>query len=247
MTIRREFLASIGMAVVLAGCSSTPDENSSSTEPPTSLPTEERTTDSTPENGTVADTRETTQLQEAKTNLDVSIDQAEWVDKGVVVESIVSNRADVPTRSLELIVDWYDADGNFIDWDSKIVPALDTGKTWYLQIEPSTDRRIDDFEATARGIPLERDIPDGVEIRSRKIEDSGPQIVGILSNTRSSEVGVNVIATVYEEGWLTHAARVIQSRIPAGANWSFNIPLRVADANARPPGDEIELFVSTGL
>lgn len=247
MIARREFLVSAGGALALAGCSSTPEGDSNSTEPPTSPPTEERTTDSTPENGTIVDTTETTQPQEAKTDLDVSIDQAEWVEKGVVAESIISNRADVAIRSLELIVDWYDADGNFIDWDSKRVPALGTGKTWYLQIEPSTDRKIDAFEATARGIPLERDIPDGIEIQSSEVEDSGPQVVGILSNTQSSEVGVNVIATVYEEGWLTHAGRTTQSRIPAGANWSFNIPVRVADANDRSPGNEIELFVSSGL
>lgn len=90
MTIRREFLASVGMAVALAGCSSTPEENSNSTQSPTSPPTEEQTTNDTPGNETIADTTETTQPQEAKADLDVSIDQAEWVEKGVVAESIIT-------------------------------------------------------------------------------------------------------------------------------------------------------------
>jgi hypothetical protein len=92
MIARREFPVNAGVALALAGCSSTPDGDSNSTEPPTSPPTEERTTDSTPENGTIVDTTETTQPQEAKTDLDLSIDQAEWVEKGVVAESIISNR-----------------------------------------------------------------------------------------------------------------------------------------------------------
>jgi len=247
MTIRREFLASVGAAIALAGCSTTQEEGGTSTEPPTATTTPARTTGGTPGTERPTESVGTNEPQEVETDLNVSIDKAEWLQEGAVAEFIVSNREETPIRPLEFVVDWYDEEGNFIDWDSKAVPALGTGKTWYLHVEPSTDRVIDSFEATARGILGERDIPNGLEIQSKEVGGAGPGVVGILTNSRSSEVGISVVATVYGSGWLTHYGSKVQSRIPAGADWNFNIPIRVADANGRQPGDEIILYVSPTL
>jgi hypothetical protein len=245
MTIRREFLASVGAAIALAGCSSTQNENGASTEPPTATTTAERTTDATPATEPPTENVETDEPQEVETDLNVSIDQAGWLEEGATAEFIVSNREEVPIIPLEFIADWYDEEGNFIDWDRKITPALGTSKTWYLHMTPSTDRSIKSFEAVARGIPRERNIPDGVEIQSKEVANS--QVRGIISNTQDSETGISVIATVYDSGWLTHYGTTTQSRIPAGADWNFNISIRVADANVRPPGNEIVLYISRTL
>lgn len=147
-------------------------------------------------------------------------------------------------RQLELVVDWYDEGGNYLNWESVRVPALGSNKSWYVHVERSIDRLVDSFEATASGIPQERTVPDGLEIRSSEVNDVG-DVNGILSNTRSSEVGVNLVATVYDDdGWLTNVGRTTQRRIPAGADWEFIFPTEFVDGDTGEPGNDINLFIS---
>jgi hypothetical protein len=239
MTSRRNFLATVGTATVLAGCSST-QEVPNSGDTPTDSGGENQST-----NGTSA-TNETTADQPQDANIEPSIlfDSVEWIDEGGIVELIVTNQDDVAVRQLKIIVDWYDENGNFVDWDSRRVPALGAGKSWYLFIEKSTDYLADSFEFTARGIRQERDIPDDLTIQSVEVNSTG-DIQGILSNDRSSEVAVSMLATVYDNGWLTNTGATTQTRIPSGADWRFGFPTQFVDADTTAPGDEIELFVTS--
>ena len=233
MPNRRQYIASVGTAAFLSGCSSLQEQQT---------PTET----SAPDNSENQSTNETTadDPQESGTDFDLDIDSAEWFDEGAVAEFIIINRGDVTIRQLELIVDWYDEDGNYIDWDSVNVPALGSNKSWYVHVERSIDRLVDSFEATASGIPQEQTVPDGLEIRSSEVNDVG-DVGGILSNSRSSEVGVSLIATVYDTGgWLTNVGQTTQRRIPAGADWEFIFPTQFVDADTSGPGDDIELFIS---
>jgi len=180
---------------------------------------------------------------DSDTEPSISFDNAEWIGEGDTVELIATNQDDVAIQQLEIIIDWYDKNGNFVGWDSQRVPALGAGKSWYLHVERSTDQIAESFEATAEGIRQERQIPDDLTIQSVNVNDVG-DIQGILSNNRPSEVGVNMVATVYDDGWLTNTGSTSQSRIPAGADWSFQFSTQFVDADIVPPGDEIELFVT---
>lgn len=233
MPNRREYIASVGTTTFLAGCLASQEQQT---------PTETSTPDDT-ENQSTNETTAGDQ-QEVETDFNLEIDTSEWFDEGTVAEFIVTNRGDVAIRQLELVVDWYDEDGDYLDWDSVDVPALGSNKSWYVHVERSTDRPVDSFEATASGIPQERTVPDGLKIRSSEVNDVG-DVEGILSNTRSSEVGVSLIATVYDTGgWLTNVGQTTQRRIPAGADWEFIFPTQFVDADTSGPGDDIALFIS---
>ena len=242
MTIRREFLASVGATVALAGCSGTQD--TAGDETPTAAYTEDQPTNETDTGDQPTNETDTGEPQEVVTDFDLAIDTAEWFDEGAIAEFIVKNREDIAIQQLEFVVDWYDENGNYLDWDSVSVPALGPNKAWYLHVERSMDRLADSFEATARGIPQERNVPDGLEIRSSEVDDRG-DVEGILSNTRDSEVGVNMVATVYDTGgWLTYVGSATQRRIPAGSDWRFFVRTQSVDALGPSPGDEIELFIN---
>lgn len=238
MTSRRNFLATVGTATVLAGCSGT-EEVSDPVESPTNSSEGNSTNNTSTVNGTAEDQPDDTDTQPS-----ISFDSAEWIGEGRAVELIATNQDDVAIQQLEIIVDWYDENGNFLGWDSQRVPALGAGKSWYLHIEKSTDQLADSFEATAEGIRQERHIPDGLTIQSVDVNEVG-DIQGILSNGRSSEVAVNMLAAVYDNGWLTNTGGTTQTRIPSGADWRFGFPTQFVDADTNAPGDEIELFVTS--
>jgi hypothetical protein len=237
MTSRRIFLATVGTATVLAGCSGT-EEVSDPVESPTNSSGGNSTKNTSTVNGTAED-----QPDDTDTEPSISFDNAEWIGEGDTVELIATNQDDVAIQQLEIIIDWYDKNGNFVGWNSQRIPAFGAGKSWYLHIENSTGYPADSFEATARGIRQEREISDGLNVQSVEVNSSG-DIQGILSNNRPSEVGVNMVATVYDDGWLTNTGSTSQSRIPAGADWSFQFSTQFVDADIVPPGDEIELFVT---
>lgn len=238
MTSRRNFLATVGTATVLAGCSGT-GEVSDPVESPTNTSEGNSTNNTSTVNGTAED-----QPDDTDTEPSISFDSAEWIGEGGSVELIATNQDDVAVQQLEIIVDWYDENGNFLGWDSQRVPALGAGKSWYLHIEKSIDQLADSFEATAEGIRQERYMPDGLTIQSVDVNEVG-DIQGILSNGRSSEVAVNMLAAVYDNGWLTNTGGTTQTRIPTGADWQFRFGTQFVDADATPPGDEIELFVTS--
>lgn len=236
MPVRRDFLASVGAAVVIAGCSTRQE-----TEPTeSSSGTDNQSTNSEPEPSNETSEEPT----EPQADLDLSIDSSEWYEEGFIAEFVVANQEEVAIRQLELIVDWYNEDEEFIDSSSKSIPALGAGKSWYVHVESRMDEPVDSFEMFGRGIPQERAIPDALEIQSSEVVEAGPEVTGIISNTDSSEVGANVVATVYDNGWLTHVGSTIQSRIPAGSDWRFHIPLDAVDGDQVSPGEDIELLVS---
>ncbi|MBP1924137.1 hypothetical protein J2751_003189 [Halorubrum alkaliphilum] len=225
MPNRREYIASVGGAAFLSGCSTEQEERT---------PNETSTSDNgdQPTNDTADES-----------DIDLIFDTAEWFEEGFVAEFIVTNRDSIAVQSLEIIVDWYDDDGNFIDWDSKSVPALKPNSSWYLHVEKSGEVPADSFEVTARFIGRKQSIPDNLEIRSTTVENP-ETLSGIISNMRDSEIGVLLVATVYDNDWLTHVGRVSQSRIPPETDWQFRVPIQSVDADFSPPGSDIALFIS---
>jgi hypothetical protein len=229
----------VGTATVLAGCSGTEEVSD-----PVESPTNSSGGNQSSNNTSTGDGTGENQPDDSDTEHSISFDSTEWIGEGGAVELIAANQDNVAIQQLEIIVDWYDENGNFVGWDSQRVPALGAGKSWYLHVERSTDQIAESFEATAKGIRQERQIPDDLTIQSVNVNDVG-DIQGILSNGRSSDIAVNMIATVYDNGWLTNTGRTTQTRIPAGADWQFQFETQFVDADATPPGDEIELFVTS--
>lgn len=238
MTNRRALLASVGGAIsaVIAGCSGEQE-----TEPvsPTN-DSEEDLTDPDPEQSNETEEPDPSQT----TDLELSVDMAEWYAEGHIAEFILSNDGDKAIRDLEAIVDWYNDQGEYIGWDRARVPALSSGAGWYLHVESSLEEAADTFEMTPRGTPQPREVPDGLEIQSSEAAETAPEVTGVISNTTSSEVGATVVATVYDNDWLTHVGDARETRIPSGEDWRFDVPLRSADADNVPPGEDVELFVS---
>ena len=181
MPNRREYIATVASGVFLAGCSSIQREQTS-TETPTS---DNESTQ--PENET-----DSGDSEEDKNDIELAFDTAEWYDEGLVAEFIISNRDSVAVQSLEIVVDWYDENGNFIDWDSKRIPALKSGGSWYLHIEKSISSPADSFEVIARYVGQAQNTPDGLVVQSTSVENSDT-VTGIISNNQSSETGVSLI------------------------------------------------------
>jgi hypothetical protein len=252
MPARRDFLASVGAAVALAGCSAqqetepigssneTGDESTDSEPDPSN-----ETSKEPPESESDPSNETSEESPEPEADLGLSVDSAEWYEEGFVAEFIVANQEDVAIRQLQLIVDWYNEEGEFLDWSFERIPALGAGKSWYVHVESPIDAPADSFEMFARGIPQASAIPDALEIQSSEVLESIPEVTGIISNTDSSEIGANVVATVYDNGWLTHAGSTTQSRIPPGSDWRFHVPIDPVAADFTSAGEEIELYVSS--
>lgn len=237
MPARRDFLASFGVAVALAGCSAQQE-----TEPTGSS---NETTNESTDPGPAPSNETSEESPEQEADLDLSIDSSEWYEEGFVAEFILANQEGVAIQQLEIIVDWYNEESEFIDSTSKRVPALGAGKSWYVRVGSRMDTPADSFEMFARGIPQASATPDALEIQSSEVVESTPEVTGIISNTDSAEVGANVVATVYDDGWLTHVGSTTQPRIPPNSDWRFYVPIDPVDADVVSPGEEIELYVSS--
>lgn len=247
---RRQYLAWSGILLsAIAGCSDNSEEindaqdTTTSTESgaptQTEAPTETEDTtetEATTETEDPTETEETTQTEPAG-EADVQFGERELVkdDSGFSTEAyaevIVENVGDGAAGQITVDVEWYDADGNFLDNDTGRLPSLEAGEVWIAQVSAlTTDAEdIDSIEVSGEFEDSSPVQPKDMRVRESEleVEDYSAQITGVAENNREDEMDyVEAHGKIYDEqdrviggGWTN------ETDIPAGTNWKFEIPL----------------------
>lgn len=221
---RRNFVAASG-AALLAGCNEAQD-----TDPDPDDPAPENVTSEPDpsENGPVGD---------------VVIQQFEWVTEGEISQFLLNNVGDAPAGRVTLVVQWFDENENYIGSDQASLPVLPPQSAWLVQIESSAPFETDSFEGFVEFDPEYE--TNKLPVESLDIDQSVPGVTGIAPLDRGSETAIQATVLTFNSGWVTHAGRITENRIPKGTNWRFLIPLTQVGADEPSIGDDdIELYFS---
>lgn len=146
-------------------------------------------------------------------------------------EVVVENTGDGSAGQVNLNVEWYDADGNYLDDTTGRLPSLDAGEVWVAQVSAliSDTEDIESIEVSGEFENAPPVAPDGMEVTESELEigDYSAEITGVAENSREDEIGyVEAHAKIYDD-----QDRVIgggytnETDIPAGINWAFGIRL----------------------
>lgn len=168
----------------------------------------------------------------------------------VYVEAMLENTGAGPSGRIDLEVDWYDEDGNY----------LDDGRTWLLTLPAETeweahiyhlgsgDEDVADYEIDGE-FGLER--PDAFDPEGLEVVDSDIQVgerdldvTGEIINDTGDEASyIQAIATLFDEdGVVLGDARTNVSGVPDGETWAFDMSWNGRDRIPRV--DDYELHVT---
>jgi hypothetical protein len=209
--IRRRYLGVVaaGTISVFSGCSSGGDsgddqdpQNDSTMNDSTSGPTQQR-------------------------DVDVVLDSAEWREDEEAIELFVDNNGGDRSGTISLTVNWYDAEGNFLGYESFGVRTLGGDETWWFWFEPSIEwHPVDGFELfldySDRGLSTPQDV-------AIQESDFGDDLLaeGIVENNQTQQSALEMIVPIYgENGRMLFAYSTSQDRIPANTNWRFQMPIQ---------------------
>ncbi|TKR27915.1 FxLYD domain-containing protein [Natronomonas salsuginis] len=221
---RRKFVATSG-AALLAGCNEIqgPDPDPDDPRPPENVSEEE-----SPESGPVGD---------------VEIKQFEWIIDGKISQFLLSNVGEAPAGRVTLVVQWFDANGNYIGSDQASLPVLPPQTAWLIEIESSVPFETDSFDGYVEFDPQYE--MDDLPVESLDIDQSVPGVTGIAPLDRDSETAIQATVLTFNSGWVTHAGQITENHIPESTNWRFLIPLTQVGGDESSIGDdEIELYFS---
>lgn len=229
---RRQLLAATSLAIAgLAGCNDDNDQIKKRSRDETESITattvgEDPDTESTVETPTDA----------PEASLDIT-NHHKHVEKhddqtDVYVEAFVDNSGTVRSGSIELQADWYDEDGNRLDYDRLWLRTLHAGETWearvyYLGGEPEA---IADYEIDVEFSPAEGTLdPAGLTLHSTEMQvraDEGDVAVrGEVENTSGSDQhSATAIAKFYDDdGLVLGDNHTTTSDFLVGGTWQFKV------------------------
>lgn len=168
------------------------------------------------------------------------------------VDATIVNRGDGPSGPTQLVVRWYDDDGNFLYEDdgrpaleaqSELV-SLAAGETWEPRVYAFSERdSIGDaeIEVDAEGRRLPSD--DNVEVQNSELQTNGTNvtITGQLENASGQElVSASVYSKIYDEdGVVLAGGHDQETDIPAEDAWQFEIQWDARDRIERVDSHEI--------
>lgn len=239
---RRDYLGLTGVALAgLAGCAEESDEiddpqdedDSGSDDTPTEEPTP-----------TEPSGEPNVQFGDSELVIDDS-----GVTTDAYAEVIVENVGDGPTGQVTVAVEWYDADGNYLDDNAGQLPSLDAGETWVAQVSaPTSDpENIDSIEVSGEFKNSPPVGPEGMKVAESELEIAEFEsiITGVAENRRDDEIGyVEAHGKIYDDqGRVIGGAWTNETDIPAGTDWAFEIILiGRADARAEDAADHVALL-----
>ncbi|MFC7204006.1 FxLYD domain-containing protein [Haloferax namakaokahaiae] len=224
---RRAFLTTSG-ATLLAGCSGSPTEPAEDIDRQTTQTTDIQTQTKT----TQAD------VDTAK----VVIDDAKWKSEGESVEFLIGNNGEGMSGHVTVVARWYDSAGRYIGHDQASIPALHSGASWKIEVNTTSPFSVNNFDAYVEY--EDRYISDELNAWSVEIDESIPAITGIVDHGRDDETAVDVLATTYDSGWITHVGTTVDTRIP-DREWRFMIPLVKISDISKQVGENVELMFHT--
>ncbi|MFB6236226.1 MAG: FxLYD domain-containing protein [Halopenitus sp.] len=174
------------------------------------------------------------------------------------VTATIVNRGDGASGPVQLVVRWYDADGNFLYEDdgrpalesqSELI-SLDAGETWRPRVYAINERsEIADaeIEVDAEGEPLSPE--DNVEVLGSELQVNGTTvtITGQVRNTSGKELlSVSVYSKIYDSDDVVLAGGHDQETdIPTDATWEFEIQWDARDRVDRVDDHEVFAFGNT--
>ena len=145
------------------------------------------------------------------------------------VEATVENGGRGPSGRIDLEVDWYDADGNYLGDDRASLQTLGPDETWAAQVRHlgGDDDAIADYEFEYE---VDDDPPTAAddlvleESEMRTTEDE-VTIEGIIANETGAEVSyIEVIALIYDENCVVLGDEwTNETDVPAGESWAFDM------------------------
>lgn len=157
------------------------------------------------------------------------------VDETPTVEATVVNGGNARSRTVELVVDWYDGEGAFLQSDTARLQTLRPGETWLARAYPATvsDRgRIDDYEATVLFDDPQYATPEGLAVAESELSVGGEaRLSGALENgTGESLAYVEAIGRVLDaEGRVLGDDWTNDTEVEAGATVRFTLRYRDED------------------
>lgn len=217
---RRQFLIGSGTVglTALAGCSSGDTEGgdtggSGSDTGSTSEPTPQPGPDIVTGEATLKEDTNSPEWDTYKTGKYVSVD--------------VENQGGGASGWIELKVEWYDADGNFLDNSENGIVTLGPGEIWKARVYPPSNLEdISGYKLSGSFKTAPPQAPEGVKLVESKLHSGEVDLVtGRVKNDTGGELrSLGAIAKVYDsEGAVLYASGTNQSEIPKGATWKFSI------------------------
>ena len=217
---RRVFLAASG-AGFLAGCNDTqePTESDGSQNP--------------------VEDQNDTDTEQMGPEADIRIESDEWLEEGRAIEYILGNSGEGQSGSVNLVTRWYDDEGYYIGNDQVSIPTLRSGSSWFVQVETTAPFEVAEYDAY---VEYETHYSyDELETRSVEIDQEQSVITGVVSHNQEDETEIEIQAVTYSSGWITHAGRVIDGRIP-NEDWRFILPLSQVGSEEDSVGENVDLM-----
>lgn len=257
---RRKFLAT-AMLATIAGCSGDDTEEMDDQADDDTTQTEttaegEDETETEDETATTEDDEDDESDSSGEPSLEIT-DHELVVEEGdyttdAYVAATVENTGDAPSGPVELIVDWYDGDENYVDNDSWYLQSLGAGETWAARVyflgtgaEDIESYEIEgEFDTESPSFD-----PEGLNLVSHemKVGDDEAVIEGEIENETGSDVSyVEVIGKVYDaDGVVLGDEWTNVSDLPAGETWTFDLSWRGRDRLDQADGYELLVTDST--
>ena len=255
---RRKFLSTATL-VALAGCTGDDtEEMDDSADDETRTGTTTTTGEETTEDGeeTTADDDDGDSDSAGEPSLEITghelvVEEGDYTTEAYV-EATVENTGDAPSGTVELSVDWYDGDENYMDNDSWYLQSLGAGETWAARVyflgtgaEEVESYEIDgEFDTEPPSFD-----PEGLTLAAHdmKVGEDEAVIEGEIDNETGSEVSyVEVIGKVYDaDGVLLGDEWTNVSDLPAGETWTFDLSWRGRDRMDRVDDYEIRFTDSS--
>lgn len=230
---RRTFLATT--TLVLAGCTSSEDETEDiETQTDTATPSDE--SDATTEETT---TEETTAEPSGEPDITIAnheliVNEGEYTTD-VYVAATVENTGDAASGMIELIADWYDDEGNYLDNDSWFLQTLGAGETWAARVYylGGSAEQVADYEFDGEFQTQSPSAAEGLTLSSSQMQvgENEAVITGEVANERDESVSyAEAISKVYDsDGVVLDANYTNVTDLPAGETWSFETTWRGRD------------------
>lgn len=146
------------------------------------------------------------------------------------VEPTVHNAGDGATGDVDVNVDWYDENGDYLGDSSEGVVTLAAGETWRPRIPAGS---VDDELVADCDLSLEVDSdaprdPADIEIVESDLviaDDGDLTVVGRAANETGDDVSyIEAYAKLYDaEGHVLASEWTNESDVPAGSTWRFDL------------------------
>lgn len=214
---RRHFLIGTGtvLSTIVAGCTEDSEEVDGGTRDDNGDETDEPEDDNG--DGGSGESDETDESEDDEDDEDIGEADLEIVDHELVVEEgdfttdvfvevTVDNTGDAPSGDVELQVDWYDADGNYLDNDTGRLTTLGAGETWSARVYHlgTAAEDIDDYEIEGEFAEEAYEPPEGISLVESSMEviegdyDDELVVEGLVENDSGEDQPyVEVVATIY--------------------------------------------------